>query len=105
MEESILGGIGVEINCAEDRTIIVRKVIPNSPAFRKGIQEGDKILEVEGQTLKSLPFTDVIMKIRGPIGSLVRLKILKKDGNQVNVELRREPVTPITIIAPIKDSQ
>ncbi|XP_058444352.1 uncharacterized protein LOC131425997 isoform X2 [Malaya genurostris] len=45
-------------------TVFVKKVHPNSPAFLAGLQEGDRLLAVNGISVASLPYAQVVATIQ-----------------------------------------
>ena len=69
------GGIGAYMtrNEADD---LVLTVIPDRPAAKAGVQDGDVLLEVEGKTItKEMPVDEVVALVRGDIGTKVTLKL------------------------------
>ncbi|MDT9547167.1 MAG: carboxy terminal-processing peptidase [Chlorobium phaeovibrioides] len=77
-----LEGIGAKLQSETEYTV-VNEVIPGGPAFRAGLlKKGDKIIGVgQGRTEEIVDvvgwrINDVVKLIRGPKGTLVRLKVL-----------------------------
>ena len=68
-------GIGVSVRdeTALRRGLRVLKVYDGSPAARAGIETGDDILTVDGRPTKGQSTREVTARIRGPVGSSVRL--------------------------------
>jgi carboxyl-terminal processing protease len=60
--------------------------IPNSPADKAGIRAGDIILGVNGESTEGLSLEEVVLHIRGPKGTSVRLTI-QHQGETTPVEL------------------
>jgi carboxyl-terminal processing protease len=79
------GGIGAEISIQGERPVIVAPM-DGTPAQRAGIRPGDVILSVEGEDTAKLPLEQVILKVRGPRGTPVRLTI-QHAGEDAPVEL------------------
>ncbi len=78
MQETTSGeffGIGVEIYM-ENGQVTVVSPIADTPADRAGLQAGDVILSIDGQSTQELTLQDVVSRIRGPKGSAVELTIL-----------------------------
>ena len=73
-------GIGVSImnKAPEDDALVVIDVIQGGPAAKAGLEAGDKIIAVDGDTLKGLTSDEVINKLRGKIGTSVGIKIMRK---------------------------
>ncbi|NNE65948.1 MAG: S41 family peptidase [Pyrinomonadaceae bacterium] len=53
----------------------ITSTFPDSPAFRKRLRFGDKILEVNGESMKGRSSYYVRNRVRGKMGTSVRLKI------------------------------
>ncbi|MEJ2325376.1 MAG: PDZ domain-containing protein [Chromatiaceae bacterium] len=68
-------GIGAEIGVKNGEVVIVSP-IDGTPASRAGFRPGDAILSVDGTTVSSLSLSDVVVRIRGPVGTRVTLQIL-----------------------------
>lgn len=78
MQETTSGeffGIGVEIYM-ENGQVTVVSPIADTPADRAGLQAGDVILSIDGQSTQELTLQDVVSRIRGPKGSAVELTVL-----------------------------
>lgn len=81
IEEDMQGsfeGIGATVEMRDGVLTIVRP-LPNSPAERAGIEAGDQVLEVDGQSLEGLDIMEAITLIRGPRGTDVRL-LVRREG-------------------------
>jgi carboxyl-terminal processing protease len=68
-------GIGAEVTERNGQIIVVAP-IPDTPAEDAGINSGDIILEVNGQSVEGLGVYEVVDLIRGPRGTEVELLIL-----------------------------
>lgn len=80
LEENLRGsfeGIGATVDLVEGRLVILR-VLPKSPALQAGLKAGDVILAVDDQPLEGKTITEAIALIRGPRGTVVRLKIQRE---------------------------
>jgi len=69
-----LGGIGANPELTDDG-VILRDIIPDSPAARAGLLAGDVVREVNGVALRDLGVQEIIPLLRGPVGSPVVLLI------------------------------
>ena len=73
-----LKGIGTQIS-VKDGQLYVVEPIENSPAQRAGIQAGDEIMEINGESTKGITVDKAADKIRGEKGTTVTLLIKRKN--------------------------
>jgi carboxyl-terminal processing protease len=92
------GGIGAWVSKREDGAIVL-KPMEDKPAQRAGILEGDVVIQVDDQEITpDMPLEDVILLIRGPVGSVVKLTISRADYPEPLVfEITREKVETPTV--------
>lgn len=77
-QEGSFFGIGVSIAVrGEELTII--SPIEGSPAHRLGIQAGDVIAEIEGESTKGMDIETILSKLRGAKGTKVTITISRRD--------------------------
>ena len=78
------GGIGVEFNIQND-SIVVVSPISGGPSERLGIKSGDRIVEVEDENVAGISIENqgVIDRLRGEISTIVRIKIKRKNENDL----------------------
>ena len=74
-------GIGIEISMDQGRLTCVTP-IEDTPADKAGMQSGDIILEIDGESTQDMTLMDAVKRIRGKKGSTVKLLILHKDSNK-----------------------
>lgn len=76
-------GIGIQFLMQRD-TLFVTQVNPDGPAAAKGLQAGDRILEVDGNAVsgKQLGNIDIMRKLRGAKGAPVSLLVWRKSLDQ-----------------------
>jgi carboxyl-terminal processing protease len=53
--------------------------IEDTPAFKAGLQAGDRIVKIDGQITKGMTIQAAVKKMRGPENTKVTLTILRKD--------------------------
>jgi len=75
--EGRFGGLGIEITIRDDVLTVVSP-IESTPAFRAGIQPGDQIVKVNGESTKELSLIEAVKKLRGPEGSAVTIAIMRQ---------------------------
>jgi carboxyl-terminal processing protease len=71
------GGLGLEV-MMEDGLIKVVAPIDDTPAAKAGIRSGDLITEVDGEAIDGLSLEQAVNKMKGPINTKTRLKIVRK---------------------------
>lgn len=82
-------GIGVNImSMPETNQLIVLNTLPDSPAFKAGLQIGDEIISVDGREVAAVSRNEAIRWIKGPTGSSVELT-LARNGEVMNVSVVR----------------
>ncbi|MDO4744372.1 MAG: S41 family peptidase [Clostridia bacterium] len=92
-------GVGLYItNDIEDNRVTVISPLAGSPAEKAGIVSGDKILEIDGESIMDESIDEVAAKMKGPANTEVRLKILKKaTGDSVEITLTRAMIERETV--------
>ena len=73
------GGIGIIVNPANGRLEIV-EVIENSPAEKSGLKVGDMITSIDDYAVTSKNLEESLSKMRGPVGSDIKMDCLVDDG-------------------------
>jgi len=85
--ESLSGtfeGIGATVD--KDETtggMLIISPLPGSPAEEAGILPGDIIMEVGGEDITGFELSEIITRVRGPAGSVVRLGILRAGESEL----------------------
>ena len=75
-------GIGIHFDIIDD-VLTVLSPIPGSPAYKVGLQAGDKIVKIDGKSAIGIKITQVQERLKGP------------KGTQVAVSVRREGETDL----------
>ena len=81
-------GIGATIEDLRDGSEVntyIRATFPESPAHRAGLRFGDKILDVDGKSMKNQPYPEVRKHLLGPRGSTVKVTVEHAATKQVEV--------------------
>lgn len=84
-------GIGATVADSNGQ-IIISAPIENTPAERAGIQSGDAIIEVDGESTEGWTTEKAVLKIRGPKGTIVTLLIRHPDGAEETYEIERDEI-------------
>ncbi len=74
------GGLGIEVT-QEDGFVKVVSPMDGTPAFEAGIEAGDFITHVNGETLLGLLLDDAVEMMRGPVGSEIVITVVR-EGEQ-----------------------
>jgi protocatechuate 3,4-dioxygenase beta subunit len=67
-------GIGAMIEASDDG-IVLGFVGPDDPAGRAGLEEGDEVLSVDGESTETMSDTDVTERLRGEPGTSVTVSV------------------------------
>ena len=96
--EGSFRGVGIQLNQRDDGKIQVVTPIDGSPAFKAGIEAGDIIQKVNGESIEGLRLEDVMKKVKGAIGTPVTLTVLHEDSpNPVDLSMTRQEVVVPTV--------
>ena len=71
------GGLGIEIS-VRDGVLTVVSPIEGTPAFKVGIEPGDKIIKIEDESTLDMTLQDAVSRLRGETGSPVKITIFRK---------------------------
>jgi carboxyl-terminal processing protease len=71
------GGLGIEITL-ESGVLTIVSPIEDTPAYRAGLEPGDKIIKINGDTTKNITLLKAVKKMRGPKGTKVTLTIMRQ---------------------------
>ena len=78
------GGIGIVLSMEAGRLTVVSP-IEGTPAFAAGVEAGDIILAVDGESTANLKLWEAVRKMRGPKGQSVRITVLR-DGAEAPID-------------------
>jgi carboxyl-terminal processing protease len=70
-------GLGIQIQKQEDRLVVIAP-IEGTPAWRLGIQPGDVITHIDGESTKPLSSFEAMQKLRGEKGTKVTITIQRE---------------------------
>ncbi|MFC1513079.1 S41 family peptidase [Thermodesulfobacteriota bacterium] len=87
-------GIGIEITM-KDNILTVVSPIEGTPAFKQGLQAGDKIVKIENEPTNDMSLMQAVKKLRGVKGSKVTISIHRKGWSDL------KDVTIIRDVIPI----
>jgi carboxyl-terminal processing protease len=85
------GGIGVVMALRGDVAEVV-SVVPSTPAYRAGIKVGDQLVSIDGVPMRGRTLDDISSRMRGSVGTDVRLALARANAAPVVIALRREAI-------------
>lgn len=68
------GGLGIQIGI-RDNWLTVISPMEGTPAWRAGLQAGDRIIKIEGKSTRGITVEQAVMKLRGDPGTQVTITI------------------------------
>ncbi|WP_245541954.1 S41 family peptidase [Salinicoccus albus] len=93
-EESVTGdfeGIGAEV-MQEGNRIVITSPMRGSPAEEAGIEPGDQVIAVDGQSIEGWSTQEAVQLIRGEKGTDVTLTIVRGDGEPMDITVTRDTI-------------
>ena len=83
------GGLGIEVTM-EDGVIKVVAPMDDTPAAKVGIMSGDLITHINDEAVQGLTLEQAVNKMKGPVNTTTRLKILRNGTEQpIDVSITR----------------
>jgi len=74
-------GVGIEISI-RDNVITVVAPIEGTPAYKAGIEAGDKIIKINDESTNDMTLTDAVKIIRGKKGTKVKLTVAREGAEK-----------------------
>lgn len=93
-------GVGMEIGERDDVLTVVAP-LKGTPAYKAGVQAGDKIIEIDGETTNEMSIDQAVKLIRGEKGTEVVLTLVR-DGEDEPLEI---PITRGVIDIPTIETE
>ncbi|MBM3940054.1 MAG: S41 family peptidase [SAR202 cluster bacterium] len=92
-----LEGIGAEVT-VRDGNIMILAPLPNSPAMSAGVQPGDIVAAVDGQSVEGMSLQEAVSLIRGPKGSQVTVRFLRVGNpNPFDLTITRDTIPNVSV--------
>ncbi len=85
------GGLGIEVTM-ENGLVKVVSPIDDTPAFHAGIKAGDFITHLDGEPVLGMTLSEAVEKMRGKIGTNLKLSIRRSDQEPFDVTITRAVV-------------
>ncbi|MFW6282688.1 MAG: S41 family peptidase, partial [Minisyncoccales bacterium] len=82
-------GVGMEIGMRDDQLQVIAP-LPETPAEKAGLREGDEILKVNGEPTGEMNIDEAVNEIRGEKGSVVTLTVARESWDKPkDIEITR----------------
>ena len=91
------GGLGMEVS-SDNGLVRVTSPIDDTPAYKAGIQAGDYITHIDGESVIGQTLNDAVKKLRGKPGTKVTVTISRKDKEPFDIKMTRAVIK----VKPIK---
>ncbi len=82
------GGLGIQVTM-EGGYVKVISPIDDTPAFRAGIKPSDLITHLDGKTIRGLTLNQAVDKMRGKVGSDIKLTVRREGKGPFDVTITR----------------
>lgn len=103
--ENQFGGIGIQIDVRHGRLIVISPLV-GSPAYRAGLQAGDVIVEIDGQSSADIDRDEAIRRLKGEAGTNVEIKLVHPPrSEQRKVTIQREIIHIETVLGDRRDDR
>jgi carboxyl-terminal processing protease len=86
------GGLGIEITLRDDVLTVVSP-IEGTPAYRAGLQTGDRIVKIDGLVTKDMQLPDAVKRMRGKPGTKVTITVVREGWTEPkDFDITREQI-------------
>ncbi|MBE6451733.1 MAG: S41 family peptidase [Alphaproteobacteria bacterium] len=96
------GGLGIEVTM-DNGLVKVVSPIDDTPAFKAGIKAGDYITHIDDETVIGLNLNEAVSKMRGKIGTKVKLSIRRANEKPFDVTIKRQEIKIQSVKTEIKN--
>ena len=97
------GGLGIEVT-QENGFVKVVAPIEGTPADRAGIEPGDFITHVNGESVLGLTLNEAVDLMRGPVGSEITITLTREGTEEpFDVKITRETITIAAVRSRLED--
>ncbi|MBN2448813.1 MAG: S41 family peptidase [Lentisphaeria bacterium] len=96
--EGEFGGLGIIVS-TKDGMLTIVSPIDGTPGSRAGLQAGDQILKIDGQSTREMKLNDAVRLMRGPQGTEVNITVLRPSSGETRdytITRERIPVLSVT---------
>ena len=86
------GGLGITVG-SQDGYLMVVSPMPGMPAYKAGILPDDRIIKIEGESTKDMPYFDAIKRMRGKTGTKITITIARESTEKKDVPWITKDIT------------
>ncbi|MCK5539739.1 MAG: S41 family peptidase [Deltaproteobacteria bacterium] len=91
------GGLGIEITI-RDGVLTVVSPIEDTPAFRAGVEAGDRIIKINGELSKDMTLMEAVKKMRGPKDTEITISIMRQGLNALlDIKIIRDIIKVVSV--------
>ena len=96
------GGLGIEITM-ENGIVKIISPIDDTPAAKAGLLAGDYITDIDGETVIGLTLNEVVSKLRGKVGTKVKISVRRVNAKPFDVTLTRDEIKIQSVKSELKN--
>ncbi|MDA1091271.1 MAG: S41 family peptidase [Proteobacteria bacterium] len=96
------GGLGIQVTL-EAGYVKVISPIDDTPAFRAGVKPSDLITHLDGEQVQGLTLNQAVDKMRGKVGSDIKLTILRKGKKPFDVSITRAVIKITSVRSKVEE--
>lgn len=96
-------GIGARLSKDSDGYLVIGEAISGYPADKAGLKAQDIIAQINGQDATKMTLDDAISKIRGPVGTTVKLQVVRDKSQTLNFTITRQEIKLPSVTSKILD--
>lgn len=102
--KGVFGGVGLEVTM-ENGLVKVVSPIEDTPAAKAGVLSSDLIAAIDGVSVQGQNLNEVVGKLRGTIGTTVKLKIVRaKVETPLEISIVRAAITVRAVRSRVEDN-
>lgn len=98
------GGLGIEITM-ENGVVKIISPIDDTPAAKAGLKAGDYITDIEDETVIGQTLNEVVSKLRGKVGTKVKITVRRVNEKPFSVTLKRDEIKIQSVKHEIKNDE
>ncbi len=96
------GGLGIEVTM-DNGLVKVVSPIDDTPAAKAGLKAGDYITNIDDETVVGMTLNEAVSKLRGKIGTKVKLSIRRVNSKPIEVTIVRQEIKIQSVKSEVKE--